>query len=86
MAMAKRASVTVSIAALTSGTARVMPRVNRVDVSTASGNTSDAEGTSSTSSKVSPSAANLASSEGNETPAGDCVEAMAHDTARHAGR
>ena len=70
IAMASRASVTVSIAALTSGTASVMPRVNRVVVSTASGSTSDASGTSSTSSKVSPSVVNLLSSEGNRPRSG----------------
>src|SRR5262249_46981281 len=53
--MASRDSVTVSIAALTSGTASLMLRVSRVEMSTLVGTTSDGEcrGTSSTSSKVS---------------------------------
>src|SRR6516162_4450076 len=52
MAMASRDSVTVSIAALTSGTDRRMWRVSRVDTSTWVGVTSECRGTSSTSSKV----------------------------------
>jgi hypothetical protein len=50
MAMARRASVTVSIAAETSGMATEMVRVNRLVVSASDGMTSDAAGRSSTSS------------------------------------
>ena len=53
IAMARRDSVTVSIAALTSGTDRRMLRVNRVVTSTWVGTTSECCGTSSTSSNVS---------------------------------
>src|SRR5262245_321724 len=52
MAMARRDSVTVSIAALTSGTDRRIRRVRRVVTSTWVGTTSECCGTSSTSSKV----------------------------------
>jgi hypothetical protein len=47
-------SVTVSIAEETRGTAKVMLRVNRVEVLTSDGTTSDASGSKSTSSKVRP--------------------------------
>ena len=60
IAMAMRASVTVSMAAETSGIRSVMLRVSRVLVSTSLGTTSDSDGCSSTSSNVSPSVANLA--------------------------
>ncbi len=53
MAIASRASVTVSIAADTSGTLRVMPRVRRVARETSRGTTVECAGTSRTSSKVS---------------------------------
>src|ERR1051325_6250531 len=53
IAIASRDSVTVSIAALTSGTARRIRRVSRVLTSTCVGTTSECCGTSSTSSKVS---------------------------------
>src|SRR5215813_6723506 len=56
MAIAVRASVTVSIAALTSGTLSCMVRVSAVLTSASLGVKSDAAGTKSTSSKVSPSA------------------------------
>src|SRR6266508_1130295 len=56
MAMAVRASVIVSIAALTSGTLSCMVRVSAVLTSASLGIKSDAAGTKSTSSKVSPSA------------------------------
>ena len=55
MAIAMRASVTVSIAADTMGMLRVMLRVRRVDVSTDFGSTSDSAGRSRTSSNVSAS-------------------------------
>jgi hypothetical protein len=55
MAMASRLSVTVSMAADTSGMFSLISRVNRVDTSTWVGITSDAPGSSKTSSKVSPS-------------------------------
>ena len=55
MAMASRLSVTVSMAADTSGMFRPISRVNRVAVSTWVGMTSDGPGSSKTSSKVSPS-------------------------------
>ncbi len=54
-AMARRASVTVSMAADTIGTLREMPFVRRVETSTWEGRTSDFWGTSRTSSKVSAS-------------------------------
>src|SRR5664280_1933161 len=58
MAIAIRASVTVSIAAETSGSFREMLRDSLADVSTSLGITSVAPGNSSTSSKVRPIAAN----------------------------
>src|SRR5438105_733221 len=54
IAMASRASVTVSMAALTMGMLIVMRRVNRVRVSVSAGKTEDFAGTNATSSKVSP--------------------------------
>src|SRR5688572_2266401 len=53
IAMASEDSVTVSIAALSSGTFRRMLRVSRVETSTCVGSTVECCGTSSTSSKVS---------------------------------
>ncbi len=53
MAIARRDSVTVSIAALRSGTLTRMFRVTRDETSTALGSTCECRGTSSTSSKVS---------------------------------
>ena len=61
MAMARRASVTVSMAADMSGMASAMSLVRRVEVDTCAGTTSDAAGTRQTSSKVSPICPNLAS-------------------------
>ena len=55
MAMAVRCSVTVSMAALTSGVLRVMVSVSLVASDTSLGRTSEAAGTSSRSSKVSAS-------------------------------
>lgn len=55
MAMAMRASVTVSIAEDSSGMFSPMLRVTRVRVSAVEGRTEDAAGTRSTSSKVSAS-------------------------------
>ena len=55
MAMASRLSVTVSMAAETSGMLRAISRVNLVAVLTWVGITSDGPGSSKTSSKVSPS-------------------------------
>ena len=55
MAMAISASVTVSMAADTSGILREMVRVRRVTVETSRGWTVECRGTSSTSSKVRPS-------------------------------
>ena len=52
MAMARRASVTVSMAADTMGMASSMRGVSRVAVETSLGRTEDSAGTSSTSSKV----------------------------------
>ena len=54
-AIARRASVTVSIAAETSGISSSIVRVSRVRVETSLGRTADSAGTSSTSSNVSPS-------------------------------
>ena len=62
--MARRASVTVSMAADTSGMFRLIRRVKRVAVDTSSGKTSEAAGTSRTSSKVRPSRLTLTSVEG----------------------
>ena len=60
-AIAARASVTVSIAADTIGISSSIVRVRRVRVETSPGSTLDSDGTSSTSSKVSPSLENLRS-------------------------
>src|SRR5947209_2479427 len=54
IAMASRASVTVSMAALTMGMLIVMRRVNRGRVSVSAGQSEDLAGTNATSSKVSP--------------------------------
>src|SRR4051812_9245100 len=59
MAIAMRASVTVSIALDNKGVRRRSERDSRVDVSTSLGMTSEADGCSSTSSKVRPRRANL---------------------------
>ena len=59
MAMAKRCSVTVSMAALMRGMFMRIPRVSQVLTLVVAGNTSDAAGIKSTSSKVSASRANL---------------------------
>ena len=61
-AIARRASVTVSMAAETIGIARSIEGVSRARVETSFGRTCDSAGTSSTSSKVSPSRANFRSS------------------------
>src|SRR5581483_4346480 len=61
-AIASRASVTVSIAAETTGIASSIPRVSRVRVETSFGSTSDSAGTSRTSSNARPSRANFSSS------------------------
>ena len=58
-----RASVTVSIAAETTGTSSTIVRVRRVAVDTAFGSTDDSAGTRRTSSNVSPSFANFSGSE-----------------------
>jgi hypothetical protein len=58
-AMASRPSVTVSIAAETTGTASSMRGVRRLRVSTDAGRTDDSPGSSRTSSNVSPSLANF---------------------------
>ena len=58
IAMAMRASVTVSIAELSSGTRSEMRRLTWVVVSTSLGMTSDSFGCSSTSSNVRPNGAN----------------------------
>ena len=60
--MARRASVTVSIAAETIGIARSIEGVRRARVETSFGRTCDSAGTRSTSSKVSPSRPNFRSS------------------------
>ncbi len=57
--MAMRASVTVSIAAETSGISSAIVRVRRLAVATSFGRTADSAGRSRTSSKVRPSFANL---------------------------
>jgi hypothetical protein len=58
-AIAMRASVTVSIAAETSGMSSAIVRVRRLAVTTSFGSTADSAGTRRTSSKVRPSFANL---------------------------
>ena len=63
-AIAIRASVTVSIAAETTGTLSAIVRVSRVAVETSFGSTADSAGTSSTSSKVSPSRPNFSDARG----------------------
>ena len=60
IAIASLASVTVSIAADTSGSCRLMLRDSRTEVSASLGITSVGPGSSSTSSKVRPRVANLA--------------------------
>ena len=62
-AIASRASVTVSIAAETTGIASSISRESRVRVETSFGSTSDSAGTRRTSSNASPSRANFSSSE-----------------------
>ena len=62
IAIAIRASVTVSIAELTSGTLRRILRVSWLAVSAVAGTTSEAAGSRRTSSKVSPSIAILSGS------------------------
>ena len=57
-----RASVTVSIAAETTGDSSTIVRVSRAAVETSFGSTDDSAGTSSTSSNVSPSFANFSGS------------------------
>src|SRR4051794_1142343 len=59
IAIAIRASVTVSMALESNGVRKRSERDNRVEVSTSLGMTSEAAGCSSTSSKVSPSGANF---------------------------
>ena len=61
-AMARRASVTVSIAAETIGMFSEIDGVSRVIVETSFGRTCDSAGRRSTSSKVSPSLPNFRSS------------------------
>ena len=60
-AIASRASVTVSIAADTTGIASSSSRVSRVRVETSFGSTSDSAGIRETSSKERPSRANFSS-------------------------
>ncbi|SHQ37220.1 Uncharacterised protein [Mycobacteroides abscessus subsp. abscessus] len=62
IAMAIRASVTVSIAELTSGTFSLIRLVSCDEVSAPAGSTSDAAGSNSTSSNVNPSIATLCGS------------------------
>ena len=62
IAMAIRDSVTVSIAELTSGTLSLIFLVSWLEVSAVAGTTSEAAGSSRTSSKVSPSIATLCGS------------------------
>ena len=59
MAMARRDSVTVSIAADTTGMDSSICGVSRVEVDTSAGNTADSAGTRRTSSKVRPCLANF---------------------------
>ena len=62
IAIAIRDSVTVSIAELTNGTFSRIRRVSWLEVSAVAGTTSEAAGSSSTSSNVSPSIATLVGS------------------------
>src|SRR5699024_1374584 len=64
MAIAIRASVTVSMAAEASGTFSATLRENLLEVPTAPGSTSDSTGNNTTASNVSPSIANLPVSSG----------------------
>mgnify|MGYP000160611509 CR=1 FL=1 len=64
MAIAIRASVTVSIAELSSGMFIRIARVTKVEVSAADGSTVEAAGTRSTSSKVSASRISMKASIG----------------------
>ena len=61
MAMARRLSVTVSMAEDSSGMFSLMSRVSWVETSTIAGMNSDAPGSSKTSSKVSPSRISIGS-------------------------
>jgi len=70
MAMASRESVTVSIAAETSGIFSRMLRVSWVVTSTRPGTTSDRAGRSSTSSKVKASGIGPSSIVGSRAPSG----------------
>jgi hypothetical protein len=69
--MAIRDSVTVSIAELTNGTFNRILRVSWLEVSAVAGTTSDAAGSSNTSSNVSPSIATLV---GSSPPVGTGTE------------
>src|ERR1700712_3761618 len=89
MAMAMRDSVTVSMAELTSGTFNRILRVSRLDVSAAAGTTSDAAGSSRTSSNVSPSMAILVGSSppvGTGTAMGTLLSAIDMDGASNKAR
>ena len=85
MAIAIRASVTVSMAELTSGTCKRIFLVSWLEVSAAAGTTSDAAGSSNTSSKVSPSMAILL---GSSPPVRTCSPGMSSRRAesRRCGR
>ena len=72
MAIARRDSVTVSIAAETRGIASEMFRVRRLSVDASEGRISEAAGISRTSSKVRPSRPNLAWKEGKAGRGEDC--------------
>ena len=78
IAIAIRDSVTVSIALDSSGTLMSRSRVSRVVVSMSAGTTSVSPGISNTSSKVSPSVANLSG-----TPAGVCVMDLSYGAPPH---
>src|SRR5215469_13303918 len=82
MATAIRASVTVSMAAETSGTRSVMRRLSEAGVSASPGMTAEWAGSSSTSSKVRAGGANLAPSV--MSPAGSWELAMFHPSDRRA--
>jgi hypothetical protein len=85
IAIASRDSVTVSIAADTSGSRSVMLRDSRDEVSTSLGITSVAPGNSRTSSKVSPRVANGAGTAAASTDGSDSGRWLVTRTPRDAG-
>src|SRR5215208_1889865 len=77
-AMARRASVTVSMAADTIGICSEMLEVSRAAVDTWEGKTCDRQGTRATSSNVNPSLTNLSSTNINPPPLYENARAHGH--------